>query len=152
MRFPYFEERILMTKNNFKYHIHWIHMLAWMALDADDLSKEERKAIGAFNGYVKNGKYISENNTLLAKVVKIVDAHSPVKSTAQPAVKDKYSNTEKKDIRKGIRELYKSAGKGTAVWEFCNRFLYSATGKRRTKPHSENRYWHAQMTLAIHGI
>ena len=127
-------------------------MLAWRTRNSCGLSPEERNVIGAFIGYVKSGKYISEKNTLLAKVIKIVDAHSPIKSTAQPAVEDKYSNTEKKDIRKGIRELYKNAGKGTAVWEFCNRFLYSATGKRRTKPHSENRYWHAQMTLAIHGI
>ena len=70
-----------MTKNNFEYHIHWIHMLAWKALDADDLSINEGKTIGAFIGYVKSGKYISEKNTLLAKVVKIIDAHSPIKST-----------------------------------------------------------------------
>ncbi len=141
-----------MTKNDHTHYVKWMHMLAWRTLDTCELPHEERKVIGVFIGYIKSGKCLSEKNTLLAEVVKIVDAHSPIKSTAQPAVEDKYSNAEKKDIRKGIRELYKSAGKGTAVWEFCNRFLYSATGKRRTKPHSENRYWHAKMTLAIHGI
>ncbi len=136
-----------MTKIDFKYHIHWVHMLAWRTLDNCELSQDERKAIGAFIGNVKKGGYISNKNTLLLKVAGIIDEHLPVKSTAMPVPKTEYDADEKKEIRKGIRDLFKSAKDDTAVKGFCFRFLKSKTGKPRTKPHSENRYWHARMTI-----
>ncbi len=131
------------------HYVKWIHMLAWKAMDTGDLSPEEQKAIGIFIGHVKSSKYISEKNTLLLKVAGIVDAHTGDNCASMPLPKTQYNADEKKQIRKGIRELYKIADDGTAVWQFCHRFLFSKTGKRRTKAHSENRYWHAQMTLAI---
>ena len=132
------------------HYIKWIHMLAWKVLETGDLSKDDSKAIGVFIAIVKRGGYISEKNTLLLQVAKIVNAHFPAKYATMPAPKEKYSAEEKKQIRKGIRELHKTADADSAVGQFCQRFLFSKTGKRRTKPHSDNRYWHAAMTLAIH--
>ena len=130
------------------HYVKWIHMLAWKAMETCDLCKEDSKAIGIFIGMVKKGGYISEKNTLLLRVAGVVDAHLPVKSTTMPIPKAKYSADEKKQLRKGIRELHKTANAESAVGQFCQRFLFSKTGKRRTKAHSENRYWHAAMTLA----
>lgn len=132
------------------HHVKWVHMLAWKALDSGDLSKEDSKTIGVFIAMVKKGGYISDTNTLLLQVAGIVDTHLPIKSTMMPAPKEKYSAEEKKQIRKGIRDLHKTADPESAVGQFCHRFLFSKTGKRRTKAHSENRYWHAAMTLAIY--
>ncbi len=141
-----------MTKNNFKYHIHWIHMLAWRALDVDDLSKEERKAIGAFIGYVKNGKYISEKNTVLANVTKIVDAHSQIKSTQMPEMQEEYTKEERMAINRGIRALHKTLDGCSPVWAYCQRYLYCKTGNRNRRTPSANKLNLAKMTLAIHGI
>jgi len=134
-----------MTKD-YSHYVRWVHMLAWRTLDFD-LNQQERKAIGAFIGSIKKGKYISGTNSLFLRVVEVIDEHSPVKSSTMPKPKAKYNAAEKKQIREGIRELHKTAKSESAVGQFCYRFLFSATGKRRTKTHSENRYWHAAMTL-----
>ena len=94
-------------------------MLAWRTLDNYDLSQDESKAIGAFIGYVKSGKYISDKNTLLAKVVSIVDGHLPIKSTQMPKMQDEYTKKERMAINKGIRDLHDALEEGTPVWEYC---------------------------------
>lgn len=80
-------------------------MLVWRTLDNCELSQDERKVIGAFIGSIKKSKYISETNTLLLKVVKIIDEHAPVKFATMPLPKAKYNAYEKKQLYKGIAVL-----------------------------------------------
>jgi hypothetical protein len=138
-----------MTKIDFKYYIHWVHMLAWKTLDTGDLSKEERKAIGVFIGNVKKGKYISEKNTLLAKVVRIVDDHAPVKSGDMPKMQDAYTKKQRMAVNKGIRHLHKTIDKNSKVWGYCDKYLYCSTGLRNTRTPSANKLNLGKITLAI---
>ena len=140
-----------MTNVDFKYYIHWVHMLAWRTLDNYDLSQDESKAIGAFIGYVKSGKYISDKNTLLAKVVSIVDGHLPIKSTQMPKMRDEYTKKERMAINKGIRDLHDALEEGTPVWEYCQEYLNCKTGSRNTRTPSANKLNLGKMTIAIHG-
>ena len=87
------------------HYVKWIHILAWKAMEASDLSKDDSKTIGIFIGMVKKGGYISDKNTLLLKVVDIIDIHSTVKSTMMPIPKDEYSPEEKQQIRAAAQLL-----------------------------------------------
>lgn len=139
-----------MTKLDYIYYVKWIHMLAWRTQETCELSHEERKAIGVFIGNVKRGTYISEENTLLARMVKIIDAHSPIKAAHMPEMQEEYTKEERMAINKGIRELHKALDESSRVWGYCQQYLFCKSGKRNTRVPSGNKLNLAKMTLAVH--
>ena len=139
-----------MTEIDFGYYLVWVHLLAWHTLQAYDLSKADRKAIGVFINRIKQKMYFSETNSLLLNVARIVDAHSSVKIADKPARKDEYTKRERMAINKGIRRLHRTLEEGSPVWQFCQTYLYCKTGRRNTRVPSAIKLHHAEMTLAIH--
>jgi len=139
-----------MIEVDFGYYLTWVHLLAWHTREAYDLSRADQKTIGVFISDVKRKKYFSERNSLLNNVVRIIDAHSSVKTTGKPARKGEYTKTERMAINKGIRQLHKTTAEGSPVWAFCQRYRYCKSGKRNTRIPSPNKLHHAEMTLAIH--
>ncbi len=139
-----------MTEIDFGYYLAWVHLLAWHTLQAYDLSKADQKTIGVFIRHTKKKTYMSETNSLLVNVGRIIDAHSSVKTTDKPPTKGEYTKPERMAINKGIRRLHRSLEEGSRVWEFCQTYLYCKTGRRNTRVPSAIKLHHAEMTLAIH--
>ena len=139
-----------MTEIEFGYYLTWVHLLAWHTLQAYDLTNPEQKTIGVFISRVKRKLYISETNSLLVNVARIIDAHSPMKTSDKPPMKGEYSKAERMAINKNIRQLHRTMEEGSRVWQFCQTYLYCKSGKRNTRVPTGNKLHHAEMTIAIH--
>lgn len=137
-----------MTKQEYSYYIKWINMLAWRTLATAELPPADEKAVRVFIGNYAKGKFISDQNTLLKKVAVIADRNCSVKPANMPEMQNEYTKSERMAVNKGIRKLHKATDDNSRVKGYCQKYLYSRTGKRKTKTPSTNKLNIGRLTIA----
>lgn len=135
-------------------YLKWIRLLAGKILSEhnEQLSAKEKKTLWMLIKLIQGLKPVYENGSMLKNAIMIIDKYSTVKSTDLPIPQYEYTKKERMVINKGIRLLHGALDHDSKAWLFCQRYLFSKNGIRRKKMPSNNRLYHAAMTIAINPI